>query len=595
MAIIASTVWGSPYEVAYSKLYQERGEAEPVHEVWTSTARITVFDRPIFSPAEGVPWGWGYGERFEPRATREMWIDQDGSAGTPVEALPGEPKDLGHLFYDVTSIGYQLTEPRTACVIGAGGGRDVVTALAAGAERVDAVEINGAILELVRGPLADFSGHIYERPEVRAIESEGRSFLTRTERRYDLIQISLVDSWAATAAGAYALSENYLYTVEAIRMYLRRLAPLGVVSISRWTDEVQPFESVRLILLAQEALRQQGVRSPRDHLLFASGGNVGTLLLRNEPFDADAVRALDRIAGQRGFIRHWPPDPKQPPRSMVPVALLAGPEMFEREGLDVAPPVDDRPFFFQAAHILRTDSELVRTKGDMNLDSVGTLRTLGLALAVLTIALFLLPSVLARQLPKRGPGLWLGSAYFSLIGVAFMLLELPWMQKTILLVGHPSHAASVTIGTLLVGAGMGSAWTARLPQRAQRVLLLALPLVSGGVALAIDPLFEHALGRPLALRLAIAFTTFLVPGLLMGIAVPAGFVRFGDPHKTWFWALNGAASVLATVLSMVLAMAFGFLATTLLGAALYALACVVYLLHRSREQPGEQPVNTGKT
>lgn len=587
VAIVVSVALGRPYGVGYSKLYDEQGVFEPVHEVWTSTARITVFDRPVFSPTPGVPWGWGYGERFMPSPTpvREMWIDQDGSAGMPVEQLAGDPQALGHLLYDVTSLGYQLRRPKRVCVIGAGGGRDLVTALSTGAEQVDAVEIHSAIHRLMGGPLAEFSGDIYGRPGVRAVESEGRSFLARSQDSYDLIQISLVDSWAATAAGAFALSENYLYTVEALQLYLQRLAPGGVISISRWTDRIQPFESVRLILMAEEALRRNGVQRPREHLLFASGGYVGTLLIGARPFDATAVAALDRIAAERGFFRHFPPDPRSRQRSFVTLAMVEGPGAFAKEGIDLTPPVDDRPFFFQAADILRPASPFVREQGDMNVAAVGTLRILAISLALLTALLVLLPLVLARRFPGRGRGTWMGSLYFVAVGAAFMLLELPFLHRAVLLVGHPSHAAALTIGALLLGAGAGSAVTERLrPDLLPRVLW-AVPVICAGVALLIEPLFERALGQPLAVRVPLGALTFAVPGLVMGLVVPAGFLRFGDAHKTWFWGLNGAASVLASVACMVSSIAFGFRATTLLGCALYALACLCLSLTSRPNRP----------
>src|SRR5262249_52511395 len=152
---------------------------------------------------------------------RQMWIDQDGAAGTPIEHLTGDPRALEHLMFDVTSVGYQVAFPRRVCVIGAGGGRDVVTALAAGAVEVDAVELNRATVEVVSSVAREFSGDIYHYPGVRAVVGEGRSYLARAPGPYDMIQISLVDSWAATVAGAYALSENFLYTQEALQLYWR--------------------------------------------------------------------------------------------------------------------------------------------------------------------------------------------------------------------------------------------------------------------------------------------------------------------------------------------------------------------------------------
>ncbi|HMI92818.1 MAG TPA: hypothetical protein VK509_15695, partial [Polyangiales bacterium] len=462
VVLVAALIWGEPFRVRYSKTYDERGETSPLLERWTPTARITLFERPIHSPRPDVPWGWGYGARFAPRPHEQRWIDQDGSAGTPVERLQGQPQQLEHLFFDVTSVAHQVMAPKRVCVIGAGGGRDIVTALAAGARSVDAVELNRAIFELMTGPLAGFSGDIYRRPGVRVVVDEGRSYLTRTKRRYDLIQISLVDSWAATAAGAYALSENYLYTVEALRSYLARLEPGGVLSISRWTDSVQPFETVRLMLLAEAALREQGAASPRDHLLLTTGGWIGNLIIGREPLDAALRERADRVTLERGFDRQWPPQAGHPP-TLVSIAMQDGGASFSAAGLDLAPPVDDRPFFFQASRLFSFGEDAgAAIPSDRNLESISLLRTTLWLLAGAVLLLFFAPFALFAR-PERGPSFWRGSAYFACIGVGFMLLELPWIQASILFVGHPSQAAALVLAALLSGAGLGAALSGRMP------------------------------------------------------------------------------------------------------------------------------------
>jgi len=580
--------WGVPFEVAYSKIHSEQGSYEPIHEVWTPTARITVYDRPIFSPNPDVPWGWGYGTGFTPEAARggrQMWIDQDGSAGTPIENLRGDPRELRHLLFDVTSFGYQLFSPRKVCIIGTGGGRDVLTALSSGAESVDAVELNQGIVDLLRGPLADYSGDVYERPGVHAIVSEGRSFLTRTTERYDLVQISLVDSWAATAAGAFALSENYLYTVEALRLYMSRLADDGVLSISRWTDYVQPLEGARLILLAEEALRREGAAAPRDHLLFLTAGSVGTLIVSKEPLGGEAIRSADRIAEERGFERVWPIPEGNAPGSLVALVLQRGTAQLAAAGLDLSPPVDDRPFFFQAASLFGLGDEAKQLlPRDMNLQSTRILRIAVLVLGLVALALFFLPFAVFSG-PERGPGLWMGSAYFAFIGAAFMLVEIPWIQKSILFLGHPSYAAAVVLSSLLLGAGLGSTATSRLAPSTARRLMALLPLATLAVTIGMSPLFETALAQPLLVRALLDALLCGAAGLLMGLAIPTGFVTFGDERKAWFWAVNGAAGVFASALSVGCAMTFGFLVTALLGAILYLAAFATLQMHGPPRQP----------
>jgi len=194
-------------------------------------------------------------------------------------------------------------------------------------------------------------------------------------------------------------------------------------------------------------------------------------------------------------------------------------------------------------------------------------------LAAIALAMFLVPFVLFAR-PARGRELWSGSAYFGLVGLGFMLLELPWIQVSILFLGHPSYAATVVLAALLLGAGAGAALVSRWPAQAgQRFWLV--PLVAAGVTLAIGPLFRGALGWPFALRVALAAGSFGLAGLMLGSALPIGFIQYGEARKAWFWAVNGAASVLASAGSLALAMSFGFSLTALAGSGCYAVAAVL--------------------
>jgi hypothetical protein len=569
--LVGVVLWGGPFRVRYSKLYTEHGEKAPLHEVWTATARITVFGRPIFSPDPNVPWGWGYGARFRPKPWRERWIDQDGSAGTPVEHLPGAPSELTHLGFDVTSAGYQVFAPKHVCIVGAGGGRDIVTALAFGAQQVDAVEVNRGIYRLMTGPLAALAGNIYTRPGVNTVVDEGRSYLSHTDKRYDAIQISLVDSWAATAAGAFALSENFLYTREALQLYMSRLEPDGVLSISRWTSRVQPFETARLALLAEAALRGMGVADPKAHMLLLTGSAIGTLLVSKQPVTAETLRRADKLAAARGFERGFPTPPGAAGASLVSLALADQGALLEQTGLDLSPPTDDRPFFFQARRLFDFAEQVSQAAPkDVNLQAVSMLRSLVLWLLGLTAALFFAPFVWFGR-PQRAAAFWSGSGYFAAIGAGFMLLELSWLQHSVLFLGHPSTATAVVLGSLLAGSGVGAALAGRA-----RVSLWLLPAAALVISLGLGPLFRALLGQALALRCLVAGGVFAGAGVLLGVALPTGLMRFPAEQRAWFWAVNGAFGVLASALSIALAMTLGLRNTALLGAAAYAVAALCF-------------------
>lgn len=585
--LIGSMAWGAPYELHWVKGYSE-DRSEMLHEQWTPTARITVWKRPFFLRNPDASFGWGMGSNFQPRPLRQLWIEQDGAAGTPITQLTGDPAELDHLFFDVTALGYELRPPRRVCVIGAGGGRDVLTALAGGATAVDAVELNGAIIDLVSGPFGELSGDIYHRPGVTAIASEGRAFLTRTDHRYDLLQISLIDSWAATAAGAFALSENHLYTLEAFRLYYDRLTPDGILSVSRWAHGRRYLEASRLVLLAVAALEADGVADPRRHIVVMSGGALATLLVSRRAFEADELAAADEIAARRGFQRHWPPPHGGDRPSLITAVLVAGGGPLTQLGADMSPPTDDRPFFFQTVPLIGSVDPALLRATHVNEHAVILLRWLLAIIAAVALALFLAPFAIARVRP-RSAELWRGSGYFAAIGIGFMLVEAGWIQRFILFLGHPSYSTTVVIAALLLGASAGSLLSARTELARLQRLAPALPLALLAINYALAPVFELALGSALAVRIAVAAAALLPAGFLLGFAFPCGMLRFGDDGKAWFWAINGVTSVLATVFSLALAMVVGFTQTVTLGCVCY-LAAALLIRPASPETSAEAPV-----
>ncbi len=559
-----------------------------LYSKWTPTARITIFPDIFYLKEKRMGFGWGMGDKYQPVEMEQLWIEQDGSAGTPITRLKTTPAALDHLLFDVTSAGYQLRAPRRVAVIGGGGGRDILTALRAGATDVDAVELNGDIVAALSGPLREFSGDVYHLPGVHPAVSEGRSFLTHSRGDYDSIQISLIDSWAATAAGAFALSENYLYTVEALRLYWRRTSPTGLVSISRWMAGDRQLEGARLANLAMRALALEGVADPPRHLAVVQAWSVGTFILSKLPFDDEQVKRLDAICDERGFRRHWPfSEERTPGDSIIASVLQHGVASVEKKGVDLSPPTDDKPFFFQTISLLGDVDRDYLAGLSNNEHSVALLRMLLGVMTVLTLGLFFLPFLLRGSVRSAGhfaPGLWLGSGYFSAIGVAFMLVEMPWMQRFVLYLGHPSYATTVVLAALLLGAGVGSLTAARADPARVRALGALLPLLILAVNLALGPLFQATLGWPFELRVAASAAVLVPAGFVMGFPFTVGMTSFGDAHKPWFWAMNGSASVLASVFSLALSMVAGFTAAAVLGVVFYALAYVLLRVQGDRAQ-----------
>jgi hypothetical protein len=558
LVILGVTFWGKPFEL---RNVSKGKEGTPLLTAWGPTALLSIYGDFTYASV----WGLGHKYEFPSQPIDQLYLEYDGSAATFITKLDGPVENLEHLFFDVTAIGYQLGSPERVCVIGAGGGRDILTALKAGAREVDAVEINRKTIEVLSGPLKEYAGDVYHLEGVKAIAGEGRAYLTSSSGEYDLIQISLIDTWAATAAGAMALSENYLYTEEAFRLYFRKLSDRGLISTSRWNHSDAGFEaeSVRLALMAKRALQLEGIEEPERHLVFIQGGPVGTLLISKAPFTPAQMEELDEACARYGFFRLWPipfwPEDYSAHRYWVPLALLEGPAWFQEQGFNVAPATDDKPFFFDT----------------MSGRLPGSLQVALISVSLLALTLFFLPLLVQKAL-VRHPGFWQGSLYFAAIGIGFMLIELPWIQMFILYLGHPSYSTTVVLAGLLLGAGLGSLAAARIPTNSLYNKALLLPLVLILIGLFSPLLFQSTLGWSFLLRLGVTLMMVMPAGFLMGFAFPLGMILFGEGNRSWFWAINGVTSVLGSVIAIVLSMAIGLTDVLILGIGFYLLAILVF-------------------
>lgn len=576
LLLAAALAWGEPFALRYSKKYDER-ERPPLYERWTPTARLTFHDNQDFASSPGRtpgPFGWGWGSKMVPVHPEQYRIFQDGGAATPITRLGEGISEHAYLLYDVTTAGYQLRHPGRVGIIGAGGGRDILTSLVAGARHVDAIELHGEIISEVSDRFKEFSGDVYHLPGVAAFAGDGRSVLTRSPPGYDLIQISMIDSWAATAAGAFALSENNLYTVEAYRLYWSKLSATGIVSTSRWMAGPEGAELPRLILMIREALIEEGIPSPEDHVAVLQGRRVATVLVSKPPFSADDIRRLAEIADERGFLFHYPPADETRTPGPIAALLSTGTIPAGLEKFDLDPPVDDRPFFFQVLDPFSPVHKDEVARLGVNSEAVYALQLLMAAMVVVTILLFFLPFVLGRWL-VRTAGFWQGSGFFAAIGIGFMLVEIPWLQRFVLYLGHPSPATTVVLACLLMGAGEGAILSAKLPVSRMRVWGWAAPILLAATNLAMSWVFPATLGWPFGVRVLVSAALLIPNGVLMGLFFPIGMIRFGDRGKAWFWAVNGAMGVLASVFSLALAMRLGFTRVTLIGVALYLLAVLL--------------------
>ncbi len=559
---------------------------------------LTVVESPTV-PVHHAP-GLSFATRHVPPPQLAVFTDADGM--TAITRFDGEPASVAYLGDVTAALPYALLDAPEVLVLGAGGGSDVLLALYHGAKRVDAVELNPQMTALVRERYADFAGFVYDDPRVTVHTSEARGFVARSGARYDLIHIGLLDSFGAAGAGVHAQSENYVYTVEAIRGYLERLAPGGTLAITRWLKS-PPRDSLKLVATVIRAMRTMSVDEPGQRLAAIRGWNTSTVLVKNGALTPGEIDAIRRFARSRSFDLAWLPGLERSEANRFNVLpepylydgarALLGPraeEFAERYKFYIAPATDDRPHYF---HFFKwatlPEVMALRRVGGAGLIEWGYLVLIAtLAQAALAgIVLILLPLAGVRRHWPAGTGPRMG-AYFALLGLAFLFIEMAFIQKFTLFLSHPLYAVAVVLSGFLVFAGIGSALCEKLAGAgrenrassfAPAIAVLGIALFTIAYVLLLPAVFERCIGYsdPAKILLSIALIAPLAIG--MGMPFPLGLghlARTAPGFMPWAWGINGFASVVSAVLATLLAIEFGFVFVLLLAVALYAIAALIF-------------------
>lgn len=480
-----------------------------------------------------------------------------------------------------------LVDEADVLIIGPGGGMDVVFALAWGAKSIDAVEINPIIIDdIMLDKYRAFSGDLYLRPEVKIHKAEGRSYVARDQKRYDLVQLTLVDTWAASSAGAFSLSENNLYTVEAFVDYIGHLKDNGVLSLTRWIT-ARPKESLRLMTIALEAAERLHISSPEKHIamvagaLPGSGPEMATFLFKRTELTTDDLDKITRqTASVDGRIVYAPTLGEANPFTLLAHATNRH-KFIENYEFDIRPTTDNQPFFFNT--IRGSDlGKIMRLEQESRKNNLGVFNLYIVSLiSIILVTLFLLGPLLLMKTGKRvlrELGALKTLSYFVFIGLGFILIEIVLMQKFILYLGHPVYSLAVVLTCLLVSAGLGSLYTNRFDYRTGRrfgVYLFGAIVVLTSLMIWLLPLiFQATFALPLIARILLSALLLAPLGFCLGQAFPLE-LKYVDwkYHEIipWVWSLNGAASVLGSVGAVAIAMFYGF-------NAVLALAILCYLL-----------------
>jgi len=601
--------WVAPVMSPYKELSQTLRipQARIVEERFSPLGLVSVVESPG-TPLRHAP-GLSLNAPAEPPPQLGVFIDGEGMSA--LTRYDGRRDSLAHFGQMTSALPYHLLRRPHVLVLGAGAGADVLQARYHGARQIDAVELNPQVVDLVRRRFADYAGGIYADGDdsglpgsARLHVAEARGFVTASQQRYDLIHVALLDSFSASSAGLYALSENYLYTVQALQDDLRHLEPGGLLSITRWVA-LPPRDALKLFAAAVVALERSGVADPASRLALVRSWQTSTLLVKNGAFSGEDIAAIKAFCTERSFDLAFYPgmQPQEanrynvvaPPDLFAGATALLGPgrnEFLQSYKFHIAPATDDKPHFF---HFFKWRSlpELLLLKEQGGLP----LLEWGYPVLVATLAQAVLASLLLIAAPAAWVA-WVGArqrdsrplagsrrrvfVYFAAIGFAFMFVEIAFIQKFVLFLSHPLYAVAVVLFAFLLFAGIGSAASKRLHDGSAPVLRHAEVAVVGAIALSaalclglLPWLFRHAVALPDPLRIFISAALIAPLAFFMGMLFPLGLARVeaNDARLIpWAWAINGCASVTGAVLATLLAIHIGF--TAVVGAALvlYAVA-----------------------
>jgi hypothetical protein len=534
---------------------------------------------------------------------RQLSLYGDGNSLGAITRDNSEPESLQFLDQLTSALPYNLQHPDSVLVLGAGGGMDVLQAEYHKVREVDAVELNPQIVELLSDEYAAFTNDLYQRPGVHIHIAEARGFLSNRNTRYALILLSLQDAADASSAGLYALSENYLYTTEAVKAYLGHLQPGGYIAITQWI-KLPPRDTLKLLATAIDALQASGIKQPGRQLILIRGWQTSTLLIKNGTFTSNELHAMQLFCHSRAFDVAWYPGMKsaeanrfnqlREPYFYQAAQALLSPDrqpFLDNYKFDVNSATDDRPFFHNFFK-WSTLMEIFRLRGQGGLPLLETgypviIATLAQAI-VLSLVLVLLPLLLLKsqdgvETPHTALRLRV-VAYFAAIGVAFLFLEIALIQKFMRFLHQPVFTAAVVLASFLIFAGLGSFWSRRYSLRdrqrsGMRRAATGIVLTGLGFLFLLDPLFNWLSAWPATARMLISSLLIAPLAFFMGSPFPLALSSLGKQASTLIplaWGVNGCASVLSAVLATLLAIHFGFITVIVLALMLYAVSVFVF-------------------
>lgn len=632
--VFAGDIRVSDYKgVSYARKFPD---SKYVAGDWGPMGVLEVFDSSYLHFAPGLSDRAGVElKRMPAHAYMGLYIDGGGPIG--VMGNLGREEEA-YLDYLPMAAAYKILDQPKVMLVQLGGGSSVALALYEGASEVQVVEPNPQVIRLLRDNAAvrKFNGDLLHNPRVHLAAGDPRAYAATTEAHFGLVEVSLIDSTGLSQAAGYSVDENYVYTVEGIRDYMRCLTPDGLLSITVWNKLDPPRNVPRLLATVVRALGEEGTGEPRDRLfvshLYLS---TATIIAKKSPFTREEAATLHREHSRLWFdVVYYPgmaeteedfegvlgafralyrpdeesghekadglggtedseatPDMGRLYRGSAQWLLgNRSRELFNRYVFDVRPATDNRPYF--TAYLKPSTLPLFLGQLKAVSDEWGYILLWGtLAQSVLFGLLIVALPMMFRWRALFGGRAGTGGviAYYSCLGLGYMLVEMVLIQKLVLFLAAPIYAFSIVITSMLVLSGLGSRFAGRLaddPARGVKLAVLVIVPCLVFYAFLLDPVLRVLLPAPLPVKFALAILLMAPAAFCMGFPFPSGLQALSDSRPSllpWAWGMNGALSVTGAVLTKLLSISFGFAPVLLLAAGIYALAAAVFGANQATE------------
>lgn len=569
-----------------------------------------------FIPADATTYASGWGPVFRvdvmtagADAQRKSGrpyrlLVHDGLVGSAIYKWDGNKNSLGVYDKDSRSLPFKLLgrDADQELIIGAAGGNEILASLHFGARDIDAVELNPVTTDFMRHKFADYNGHLTTQPGVHYINADGRTYIARSNDKYDLVWFVAPDSYAATNAassGAFVLSESYLYTKEMIKKSLSHLTPDGV-SVAQFGEfdfDHRPDRTTRYVVTAREAMAEMGIEHPEDHIAVVTNPSFieeSTIILKRTPFTpAELERLNAQVASLPGGKARYLPGANLPASSVTKAATLPGPALesfVDSYPQDISAVTDNSPFFWHFQSFTDVLKDLPhRIDAEDRENGIGErvlILLLGIS-ALFALAFLLIPFWTIRKTWRKLPRKPTAFVYFAALGLGFMLFEITLIQKLVLFLGFPTYSLTVTLASLLVFTGIGALLSDRLPKDVRRAvpfILAVLVAITCFYQFALPAIEDSLITSSLGVRILVTFFALAPLGLCLGTFMPvglrlvAGSTTESETYTAWGWAVNGVFSVVGSTLTTILSMTFGFTAVLWIALAVYLIAGLVLIV-----------------